>query len=181
MHNFPFQWWSCLKICSSSIYLMTFIKNFLILLWVIFKLGNNKNKVHNGRKKSPFPITFFQKYNYFLSSINEEAWEYKHSNVRNNNKTMVIIYILIMSYRMFFSRNTCEEISHALQYPQLWLPYSIDLNILLLLPPQQEVWGHCYSSNTCLDRALFNPDIHHTSYHILNYLSVMGNNRRGRS
>ena len=92
-----------------------------------------------GEKKSPFLITFFQKYNYFVGSINEEAWEYRHSNVRNNNKPMVIIYILIMSNRMFFSHNTCEEISHTLQYPQLWLPYSIDLNILLLLPPQQEV------------------------------------------
>lgn len=48
-----------------------------------------------GEKKSPFPITFFQKYNYFLDSINEEAWEYRHFNVRNNNKPMVIIYILI--------------------------------------------------------------------------------------
>lgn len=102
---------------------MTFIKNFLILLWVIFKLGYNKNKVHNGRKKSPFPITFFQKYNYFLDSINEEAWEYRHSNVRNNNKPMVIIYILITPNCMGGgSHNTCEEISHMLQYPQLWLP-----------------------------------------------------------
>lgn len=110
MHNFSLQWWSCLKNCSSSIYLMTFIKNFLILLWVIFKLGNNKNKVHNGRKKLPSPLPLFlKKYNYFLGSINEEVWEYRHYSVRNNNKPMAIICVLIMSNCMvyFFLHNTC--------------------------------------------------------------------------
>lgn len=91
-----------------------------------------------GGKKSLFPIPFLQKYNCFLGSINEEAWEYSHSNIRNNNKPMVIICILILSNCMFFS-HTCEENSHREQYPQPWLPYSIDLNILLLLPPQEEV------------------------------------------
>lgn len=103
MHNFPFQWWSCLKICSSSIYLMTFIKTFLILLWVIFKPGNNKIKVHNGRKKISITHYFFvQKCNYFLGSLNEEAWEYRHSNVRKNNNPMVVICILLMSHHTFF-------------------------------------------------------------------------------
>jgi len=81
-----------------------------------------------GEKISPFPITFFQKYNYFLGSINEEAWEYTLSNVRNNNKPVVIIYNLTMSNCTLSSHYTCEEISHTLQYPQLWLPYSVDLN-----------------------------------------------------
>lgn len=92
---------------------MTFIKNFLILLRVIFKLGNNKNKVHNGRKKSPFPITFFQKYNYFLGSINEEAWGYTHSSVRNNNKPMVIIYTLTVSNCTFFFHVIPAKKSHT--------------------------------------------------------------------
>lgn len=82
---------------------MTFIKTFLILLWVIFKLGNNKIKVHNGRKKISITHIFFvQNCNYFLGNINEEAWEYRHSNVRKNNKLIVIICILSMSYHSFF-------------------------------------------------------------------------------
>lgn len=81
---------------------MTFIKTFLILLWVIFKPGNNKIKVHNGRKKISIIHNFFvQKCNYFLGSINEEAWEYRHSNVRKN-KLMVIICFLLVSYHTFF-------------------------------------------------------------------------------